>query len=50
MIWLPSRSLLGRTQAADFFPFVLHFSPCGAKNEGQKKETTMLPQAINAFA
>jgi hypothetical protein len=33
----------------NFFPFVLHFSPGGAKNEGQKKKSTMLPQAKNIF-
>jgi len=36
--------------STDFSPFVGHFSPSWAKNALQKKESTMLPQAIIAFA
>jgi hypothetical protein len=41
---------LALTQTTDFFPFVGYFSPSGAKNNLQKKESTMLPQARIAFA
>jgi hypothetical protein len=37
-------------QATDFLPFVGHFSPRRAKNDLQKKEGAMLPQATIAFA
>jgi hypothetical protein len=37
-------------QATDIFPFVGYFSPYGAKNNLQKKQSTMLPQARIAFA
>jgi len=43
-------ALLGLTQTTDFLPFVGHFSPCGAKNDLQKKESTRLPQAAITFA
>jgi hypothetical protein len=33
----------------DFEPVVLHFFAKGRKNEGQKKESTMLPQAKAAI-
>jgi hypothetical protein len=35
-----------RTQTTDFLPFAGHFSPGGAKNDLQKKKSTMLPQAM----
>jgi hypothetical protein len=41
---------LALTQTTDFFPFVGYFSPRWAKNNLQKKESTMLPQARIAFA
>jgi hypothetical protein len=41
---------IGLTQITDFSPFVGHFCPAGRKNDLQKKESTMLPQAIVAFA
>jgi hypothetical protein len=36
-------------QATDFEPFAGHFSPCRAKNDLQKKRSTMLPQAKGTF-
>jgi hypothetical protein len=41
---------LGRTQTTGIDPFVGHFSPGRAKNDQQKKKSTMLPQARGAFA
>ena len=40
----------GSMQITNFLPFVGHFSPRRAKNDLQKKESTMLPQAKTAFA
>jgi hypothetical protein len=37
-------------QNTNLLSFVGYFSPCGAKNNLQKKESTMLPQAKIAFA
>jgi hypothetical protein len=34
----------------EFFSFVCHFSPAGAKNDIQQEESTMLPQANSTVA
>jgi hypothetical protein len=40
---------IGLAQAMDSEPFVGHFSPRRAKNDLQKKKSTMLPQARSAL-
>jgi hypothetical protein len=40
---------LGRTQTRNFDPFVSYFSPRRAKNNQQKKKSTMLPQARDSL-
>jgi hypothetical protein len=46
----PIADSIGLTQTTDFLSFVGYFSPCRAKNNLQKKKSTMLPQATAAFA
>jgi hypothetical protein len=51
LIWHPGL-IFARTYASDGFLTLLwsFFRPAGRKNDLQEKESTMLPQAILAFA